>query len=307
MSNPLDCTIVILSYNSLDVTDTCLTKLETSIKYCEAKLKNKFTVIVVDNASKDGSAKMIAKKHPTVQLKALKENIGYAAGNNVAMKAAKTPYILLMNSDTYIHEDSLYKTFTKMVERTECDVLVSRCIWANGVLQEYGGYLPTPSRIITWAFGLESVPVIKNFLPRIYGFNPDYYNHEGIMEWCPPCFFLLKREVFDATQGFDEKLWFHMVDAEWCHRIHQNGFVIGFTPTVEVLHLGGASSKGIQYKLISDNFKGLAHFCRKHYPESTGSVFSFVRNGLKVRSLLFSILGRKEMAETYKNIATEMK
>jgi GT2 family glycosyltransferase len=97
-----------------------------------------------------------------------------------------------------------------------------------------------------------------------------------------------------------------MVDAEWCHRIHQKKFVIRFTPTVQVVHLGGASSKDIQGTLMRDNFKGLTHFCRKHYPESVRLVVEIVRVGLTMRSILYTVLGNRALGTTYKTIAQEI-
>ena len=302
----LDCTIIILSYNALKITDTCLKKVENAIEQSKKVLKNNICVIVVDNASVDGSAEMIRKNHPTVELIALKENIGYAAGNNLAMKLADTPYILLMNSDTYIKEDSLVESVKILDSKAHCDILVGRCIYANGVLQLYGGYLPSPLKIILWSFGFESIPIVKNYAHRIYGFAPDYYNHDGVMEWCPPNFFLLKKKVYDLTKGLDEKLWFHMVDVEWCHRIKKYNLVICFTPKIEVVHLGGSSSKGLENNLIRDNFRGLMHFCKKHYPHSVKNVSFYLRIGLKIRGFFYQLLGNQTLAEVYNKISKEI-
>lgn len=306
MNSKIDCTIILLSYNSLKVTDICLTKLKEAADYSSKTLGNKIKVVVVDNGSKDGSVEMIEKKHPFVHLMALKENVGYAAGNNLAMKTADTPYILLMNSDTYIKKDSIAKSLQAIDSKTNCDVLVSRWTTQDGIFHTYGGHLPTPLKIILWSFGFESLPIIKYFLHRIYAYNPKFYIKEGRMEWCPPCFMLLKRNVYTLTDGFDEKLWFHMVDVEWCKRMKQKGLNICFTPAIEVMHLGGASSKESKNSLMSDNFKGLMHYCRKHYPKSTSIVALVVKFGLQVRSLIFYSLGKKELATTYRIIASEI-
>jgi GT2 family glycosyltransferase len=127
ISVSMDCTIILLSYNSLDITDTCLEKLGVAVSHCQKVIGNKLKVIVVENGSKDGSAQMIQRKYKWVHLIALKENIGFAAGNNLAMKTVNTPYILLMNSDTYVEKDSLEKTFKQMQKKAGvCDVLASR-------------------------------------------------------------------------------------------------------------------------------------------------------------------------------------
>jgi GT2 family glycosyltransferase len=306
MKTKLDCTIVILSYNSKKVTDTCLTKIEAAAGDCQKKLHNKIQIVVVDNKSTDGSPQMIRKKHPRVRLTALSENLGYARGNNLAMAEVTTSYILLMNSDTYVALDSVTKFLTRIDKLKTAHVLVGRAVYENKVLQLYGGYLPTPLRIILWTFGLESVPILNLFLHKIYGFTPNYYKHEGEMQWCPPVFFLLKKQVYTQTGGFDEKLFFHMVDVEWCQRMKDKGYVIHFTPTVEVIHLGGASSKGIQDSLTSDNFKGLMHFCQKHYPNEVGLIGGCLRMGLSLRGMFYALMGKRKLAMTYRQIAREV-
>jgi len=302
----LDCTIIILSFNSKEVTDTCLAKVEKAIYHANKHIGNRTKVIVVDNASSDGSAEMIRYKYPFVELMALKKNIGYAAGNNLAMKTVKTPYILLMNSDIYIEEESLTKTYAYQRDHEDYDILVSRYVSVDKSIQKAGGYLPTPFKIIAWACGVESLPVLKKFWPKIYGHNPEFYTQTGTTEWFSPCFWLMKTEVFTRTHGFDEKLFFHMVDAEWCHRIHAQGMIIHFTPSVEVVHLGGASSKGLELKLIKDNFQGLLYFCRKHYPHSLASISWVLKVGLTLRSFLFKLIGKKELAATYSEIAASL-
>lgn len=303
MKTNLNCTVILLSYNSNRVTDICLSRLEKAAAYCEAKLGNKVTMVVVDNGSHDGSAAMIRKKHPRVKLMALKKNVGYAAGNNLAMEKVKTPFILLMNSDTYIKKEDIYKSFVKMQEYPEADVLVSRWTPGDGIFHNYGGYLPTPLRIIQWSFGLESVPVLKKYVHKIYSYNSDFYTREGEMQWCPPCFMLLKQHVYTKTKGFDPKLWFHMVDVEWCYRMREKGFRIHFTPTIQVVHLGGASSKGLDNELLRDNFKGLLHFTRKHFPKNAPTVAFFVRLGLQIRAFFYSLLGKHELSHVYSSIS----
>jgi GT2 family glycosyltransferase len=306
MKTALDTTIILLSYNSKDVTDTCLRKLKPAVAYSEKRLQNTITIIVVDNGSHDGSAAMIRKKYPHVRLKALKENIGYAAGNNLAMREVKTPFILLMNSDVYIEKADLFKTLSHMQTLPDADVLVSRWVREDQIFYKYGGYLPTPLRIILWSFGCETLPLVNKFFHKIYSYNADFYNHEGEMEWCPPSFMLLRREVYTKTKGFDPKLWFHMVDVEWCQRMKKSGFTIHFTPTVQVLHIGGASSKGLEKHLLLDNFKGLMYFCRKHYPKSTKRVAFFVRLGLKLRTAFYTGAGMRDLARTYASVAREL-
>jgi N-acetylglucosaminyl-diphospho-decaprenol L-rhamnosyltransferase len=127
------------------------------------------------------------------------------------------------------------------------------------------------------------------------------------MEWVPIVFFLLKKSVYDRTRGFDDRMWFHVVDMEWCRRILNHGFRIHFTSAVQVIHLGGASSKGLEHNLISDNFKGLLYFTRKHYPESIKAVAFFVKQGLMIRSFFYTLTRKRDLAVVYSAISKEIK
>lgn len=308
MKQNLDCTIIFLSFNSRLVTDTCLKKLKISIDYARSKLQNKIDVIVVDNASIDKSAEMILRKYTYAKLIALKNNIGYSAGNNLAMSKAKTPYILLMNSDTYVYKDSLKKIISTLATNAKkYDVLVSRYSSRKSEHENHGGYLPTPLRLILWSLGFESIPFIKKYLKKIYALNKDNYYSEGFVEWYSPCFMLIKRKVYEKTQGYDEKLWFHMVDVEWCKRIKDCGFKMYYVPDIYVKHLGGASSKGIEYKLLRDNFRGVLYYLRKHYPGKLFIVGIFLKAGLMVRGVFYMLAGKINLAKAYLAISVSLK
>src|SRR5687768_8044492 len=102
-----DLSVIVLSFNTKDITSRCLDKLKISKEYCEKKLKNKVEVIVIDNASSDGSAQFIKSEYKWVKLLQQNENTGFSKGNNIGMKESKSPFILLLNSDVYLKEESL--------------------------------------------------------------------------------------------------------------------------------------------------------------------------------------------------------
>ena len=119
----LDLSVVILSYNTKEITNKCLNRLQISVDSCQKRLKNKIDIIVLDNASSDGSPDVIRKDYPGVKLIVSKINTGFSKGNNIVMKKIKTPYILLLNSDVYLEEDSLYKALAYFRVNKNCDGL----------------------------------------------------------------------------------------------------------------------------------------------------------------------------------------
>ena len=111
---------------------------------------------------------MIKEDHPWVKLIASKENTGFSQGNNLAMRQVKNPFILLLNSDVYMEEDSLYKTLAYFRVNLNCDVLGARLNYASGKLQPSAGYSPDPINVVWWIMGLSLLPVIGNIIPPFH-------------------------------------------------------------------------------------------------------------------------------------------
>ncbi len=285
----MDLSVIILSYNTKDVTKRCLEKLQVAKKYCEKRLGNKIEVIVLDNASEDGSAQMIKENFPEMKLIASKENTGFSKGNNIAMKKAKNPYILLLNSDVYLQEDSLYKALAYLRVNKNCDCLGARLNYATGILQPSAGNLPNPLNIIFWIFGL------SGFHPKFRSF----FSKAHRVGWVMGAFFMFKKEIFEKTHGFDENLFMHMEEIEWCKRISEAGFKVWYVPQVEVVHLHGASSNFDLSASFLNELKGIKYYLQKHYPDFYFPVKLFLILGLLLRIIAFSLLGKTKRAGVY--------
>ncbi len=285
----MDLSIIILSFNTKDITGRCLNHLKKAKDYCEKRLKNNIEVIVVDNGSEDGSPQMIKEDFPWVKLMALKENSGFSKGNNIGMKKAKLPFILLLNSDVYLSEESLYKALAYFRVNLNCDVLGARLELANGKLQASAGPLPNPLNIIFWIFGL-------------LGFHPkssSYFNKAHQVGWVMGAFFMLKRKVWEKVGGFDENLFMYLEEVEWCKRIKGQGFKVWFVPTVCAVHLHGASSN-FDYSLgFLNEIKGIKYYLLKHYRFYYVPTKLFLILGLRLRIIAFSVLGKTQRARIY--------
>ncbi|MDO8573142.1 MAG: glycosyltransferase family 2 protein [Candidatus Daviesbacteria bacterium] len=288
MSN-LDLTVIILSFNTREITARCLSKLQLSVVCCQSRFKNKIKVIVLDNGSSDGSAQMIKSDFPWVKLIASKENTGFSKGNNIVMKQAKTPFILLLNSDVYLEEESLYKAIAYFRVNLNCDVLGARLNYASGSLQLSAGNLPNPLNIISWIFGF------RGFHPK----NKSYFSKAHPVGWIMGAFFMLKREVFERTGGFDEKIFMHMEEVEWCRRIKNRGYRIWYVPQVEVVHLHGASTNFDLSDSFLNELKGIRYYLLKHYRGVYLPMKLFLIIGLMFRVIAFSVLGKAKRAGVY--------
>lgn len=289
--NNLDLSIIILSYNTKDITDICLNKLQLSVVRCQTKLKNNIEVIVLDNASSDGSVSLIKKKYPRVKLIESKENTGYSKGNNIAFKKAKHPVILFLNSDVFVEDDTLIKALEYFGR--QCDVLGVKLTYEDNKLQPSAGNLPDPLNTIFWILGMGQL--FNPFHPK----NKEFFSKNRQVDWVTGAFFMVKKEIFKKVNGFDESIFMYMDEVDLCKRINKLGFRICFTPSISVVHLLRASSKDNQEKAFTSELKGIKVYFRKYFANSYFLVRLFLILGLILRIIAFSILGKTKRARVY--------
>ncbi|MBI4036079.1 glycosyltransferase family 2 protein [Candidatus Daviesbacteria bacterium] len=295
----MDLTVIILSYNTKEITAKCLDKLKIAKEYCQKKLKNNIKVIVLDNASTDGSAQFIKANYRFVKTIVSPTNLGFSKGNNFVMKETQTPYILLLNSDVYLEENSLYKAVAYFRVNLNCDVLGARLNYHTGNLQPSAGSLPNPVNIIFWILGLSLLPIIKKIVPAFHPKDTKYFSKAHKVGWIMGAFFILKKKVYDKTLGFDENIFMHMEEVEWCKRIWDKGYKIWYNPQVEVVHLHGASTNFDLSASFLNELKGIRYYFNKHYRSSYILVKIFLIIGLLLRVIAFSILGKTKRARVY--------
>lgn len=280
--------IVILSYNTKEITHTAVLRAHDSAKYYSQKSKAKTEIIVVDNASTDGTVELLKKSKLPIRLSVLKKNSGVSVGYNHGMKMSKYPLILLLNNDTYLNETTLLDSVNWFSKHPKADVVIGRLKDRNDKFGPYGGYLPTPGRTIRLFVGLDFLPLLGSKFKRIYNFGK-IYQHDQELEWIPTCFFFLRRQVYTKTGGHDEKIFFYMDDIEWCQRINSAGFHIWTTPKITCVHLGGQSTPPVNgfRILLERQVAGMLYFHRKFYPRTETLVKLFIWLGIRFRSLFY--------------------
>ncbi|MBI2196713.1 glycosyltransferase family 2 protein [Candidatus Daviesbacteria bacterium] len=297
--NNLDLSVVILSYNTKDITGRCLDKVRIAKEYCEKRLGNNIEVVVLDNGSSDGSAQFIKSDYPWVKLIASKENLGFSKGNNLAMRQSKDPFILLLNSDVYLEEESLYKALAYFRVNLNCDLLGARLKYANSRLQPSAGNLPSFLNIIFWIFGLSKIPLVNKLVPAFHPTDKKYFSKAHPVGWVMGAFFMLKREVFVGTNGFDENLFMHTEEVEWCKRIADKGFKAWYVPTIEVVHLHGASTNFDLSPSFLNELRGIRYYILKHMKSFYLLLKVVLILGLILRVVAFSLLGKTKRARVY--------
>ena len=277
--------VIILSYNTKDLTLKCLDMLKKSILY----LNKSVETIVVENGT-DGTGNEIKKKFPWVKLIEPKENTGFARGQNIGIKSANknSSFYLLLNSDAFVEKETLKKSLEFMSSNVDCHLLGCKLTYENGKLQPSAGYLPTPLIIFTWSLGLDLIPGVNRLLKPFHPNYEEFFSRDKKVGWVTGAFMFIRSEVVKKTKGFDENFFMYGEEVEWCKRMNDNGFNVYYTPNFEIVHLYAQSSKSTRNAFIKE-VEGIYYFTQKHYPKFQTFVKLSVKTGMLMRAIAFKI------------------
>ncbi|MCS7066857.1 MAG: glycosyltransferase family 2 protein, partial [Fimbriimonadales bacterium] len=223
-----------------------------------------FEVIVVDNASTDGSAEMVRAEFPQVILMANSENRGYARGNNQAMERAQGEFILLLNPDTEMRPNTLRNALRFLREHPEVGAIGAKQLFPDGRVQPSVRGFPTPRNLLFEVLGLARL-CPRSRLLAAYRMRWFTYDHPMPVDQPMGTFLMVRRAVLEQVGLMDEAFPLFFNDVDWCYRIWQAGWQIWFVPEVEILHHGGASTRQVRPAAIRESHRALEQFYRKHY------------------------------------------
>lgn len=255
----LNWSVVIVSWNVRDALRECLRSVFVS------ENASKIEVFVVDNASSDGSAEMMAKEFPSVRLIANKENRGFATACNQAIRLSMGSKILLLNPDCALRPLALASLELFILGHPKAGVVGGRLYGENGGIQKSVRRLPD---LISQAAILLKLPHIFSNMPPIkhYLAEDHNYNKSSAVSQVMGAFFAIPRQVLADVGLFDEKffLWFEEVD--FCKRVKEAGYEVYYTPLAEAVHKGGASFNQLQsYSKQKIWNQSLGIYMRKHH------------------------------------------
>jgi GT2 family glycosyltransferase len=254
----LDLTVIIVSYNTCDMTLDCLRSIIDETREVE------YEIIVVDNNSADDSAKAISQLYPSVKLISLNENIGFARANNLAAGNACGRRILLLNPDTVILDRAIDRLMQFANATPAFRVWGGRTVFADGSLNRSSCW----RRITLWnlfcfAFGLTYFGRRSAFLnSEAYGgWNRDTERHVDIVTGC---FLLIDRVLWESLGGFDPTFFMYGEEADLCERARLVGARPAITPSATIVHYGGASDVVPVDKRVKV-FKGRITLINRHF------------------------------------------
>lgn len=262
--------VIIVNYNVKHFIEQCLFSVLQASKNLPTE------VFVVDNNSVDGSITLIKEKFPQVILIENKENTGFSVANNQAIKQAKGEYILLLNPDTVVQED----TFTKIISFMDSHPLagglgVKMLDGQGNFAPESKRGLPTPAVAFYKMFGLAKLfPKSRRFGKYHLSYLPQDEVNE--IEVISGAFMLMRKAVLDKIGLLDETYFMYGEDIDLSYRIIQAGYKNFYFPETQIIHYKGESTKrgSVNYVLVF--YKAMAIFAKKHFSASNAFWFNFL-------------------------------
>ena len=280
--------VSIVSYN----TSSLLKKLLENL-YSQKNLKG-LEVWVVDNNSADDSVEVIKKNFPKVKLIESKKNLGFAGGQNLALKKITAPLTLILNPDTNFELDALSKMTEFMNQNPEIGIASCKITNSSGKLDSNGGDLPFGIALLSWLFNFDAKGI-----PSFHRNDEDFFKSKNV-GWVGGTFMWVKKEVFDSIGFFNEDYFMYFEDVELCFKAGQKGFKIGLNPDLKITHISGASSKNPKLNQWRGEMQGLIKFSFQNSGFLYGLVVGIlVRLALLLRVAAFTILGKLNYSGIY--------
>lgn len=257
----IDLSVVIVSHNTREMTLRCLGDLFRDLK--NSGLTSE--VIVVDNASADGSTEAIASSYPSVHLIQSNRNIGFGAANNRAFHIACGQFVLLLNSDAFVHGGSVRTLVEFLRERPGTAIAGPRLLNADVSLQPSAYPFPSPQRC--W---IENLWISRLFptSPRLADFRYWEHDSERDVPWLTGACLLVRASILRSVGGFDEQFFMYAEETDWQKRIGLAGYDIRLCPAAVVTHLGGVSGRDKKSVIKRQFFESLDRYVYKHHSTS---------------------------------------
>lgn len=255
--------ILIVNWNTREHLERCLASIRSHAP------QTPYEIVVVDNASTDGSADMVRDRYPEVNLIRCEENVGYAKGNNVAVQAAKGRRLLTLNADTEFLDDALDRAVAKLDANPSYAALGARLLFPDGSTQKSVRGFPSFRGL------LGELPGVARLFPsyRLPRFD---YDKEQPAPQPMGTFLLFRKEAFQAVgppdKPFDETFPIFFNEVDLLYRLLKAGYPCLYSPEVAVRHFGGESTKQVRPAMIWESHRSLLRFMKKHYATRRNAV-----------------------------------
>jgi N-acetylglucosaminyl-diphospho-decaprenol L-rhamnosyltransferase len=250
-----DLSIIVVNWNGGDLLSRCLQALYTHLGQVAVE------VIVVDNASTDGSLAMLQQSFPQVRTVANQENVGFARANNQGVQISGGRYTLLLNSDAFVTPGALEALLNLAEAQPKAGLIGARLLNPDGSFQASHTSFPT-----LWQEFLVLSGVGRLLYGRWYpSHGPDEQRGPQVVDYVEGACLLARREAYVEVGGLDEAYFMYSEDVELCYAMREKGWQVWYQPAAQVIHLGGGSSLTRRPQREADLYQGRVRFFRRHY------------------------------------------
>ncbi|MDD3286732.1 MAG: glycosyltransferase [Bacteroidales bacterium] len=260
--------IVIVNYNVAYFLEHCLYSVRNALKGIEAE------IFVVDNNSVDNSIAMLKEKFPEVILIANKDNVGFSRANNQAIRISKGEYVLILNPDTVVEEDTFAKCISFMDSHKDCGALGVKMIDGSGkFLKESKRGFPSPWTSFCKMSGLTSLfPHSKKYANYYMGhLSEDEVNEVDILAGA---YMMMRKECLDKVGLLDEDYFMYGEDIDLSYRITKGGYKNYYFPKARIIHYKGESTKKASMNYVYTFYNAMVIFAQKHLTKKQTKLFS---------------------------------
>lgn len=247
--------VAIVNHNTRDLLRVCIqSALEAGAE----------EIVLVDNASDDGAPEMVQAEFPMVHLLINLNNGGMGAAANQALDRCTRPYVLLLNSDTVLRPGALPALSAYLSAHPRVGLVGPRLRNPDGTLQPSCFHYPTPLQV---ALELGSMEVVIRRIPLLRQLYLRTWDHQHAQRvpWVLGAALALRRSAFNQIGGFDQAYFMYSEEVDLCYRLQKAGWEIHFTPTAEIIHVGGASTSRARLQMTRQLFRSKEIFYHRHY------------------------------------------
>jgi hypothetical protein len=254
----MNVSVVIVSWNAGRYLKECLVSLR------ETTAPNSPEVIVVDNASTDGSPEMVESLFQDVKLVRCRENLGFAKANNIGIRLSQAPYIALVNSDVRLFDGCLDGLVEFLERHPEAGLVGPKILNTDLTVQTSCRRFPSLWNNFCSASGLARSLGRHRFFSgeQMFDFRHDQVRSVDVLAGC---FWMFRREAWEAVGSLDEEFFIYAEDLDWCKRCWDAGWQVVFFPEAQAIHHRGGSSANDPVRFAVEQHRALLHYWQKHH------------------------------------------
>ncbi|MBM2840152.1 MAG: glycosyl transferase family 2 [Bacteroidetes bacterium] len=278
----MDLSVIIVNYNVRQFLENTITSVMRAMEGLEGE------VFVVDNASDDGSVEMVKSKFPRICMIQNKENVGFARGCNLGLKRAQGEYLLLLNPDTIVQEDTFHVMLSFFRETPNAGLAGCKILNPDGSFQlPCRRGFPTPWVAFTKIFGLSAMFPKSRLFGR---YNMTYLSPDETYEVdaVSGSFMMVSRRAYESVGELDEQFFMYGEDLDWCYRVSQDGFKVYYVHTTKIIHFKGESTRRSNLDEVRIFYSAMQLFVEKHFSASF-VVELFLTIGISFRAAIAAL------------------